>query len=78
MKVGDLVRIKIGYVPPSAPGLIVDVIQKKVWRTQDHDRGVMVNWDKVDAEPHAVVLYAHNDGTINIPLCDLELIHENC
>ena len=36
--------------------------------------GKKVNWDTVEAEPHAAVLYSHNDGTVDIPFIDLEVI----
>lgn len=80
MQVGDLVK----HVVPSGTqrvgsrlvgtrvGLVVDLIQKKCWRTQE--LGPNVNWDLVKAEPHAVVLYPHNAGTISIPIEDLVLV----
>ena len=67
MKVGDLVLHKQKL--SSEAGLVVDIIQKKVWRA--HDRGKAVNWDLVEPEPHAVVLWSHNDGTVNIPFTEL-------
>ena len=66
MKIGDLVKASYS----EAIGLVVDVIQKKVWRASENT----VNWSKVNPEPHAVVLYAHNDGTVNIPVADLEVM----
>ena len=71
MKSGDLVQVKHS----EAIGIVVDIVQKKCWRTSE--RGVGVDWNKVDPEPHAVVLYAHNSGTINIPVVDLEVISES-
>ena len=71
MKSGDLVQAKHS----EAIGIVVDIVQKKCWRTSE--RGVGVDWNKVDPEPHAVVLYAHNSGTINIPVVDLEVISES-
>jgi hypothetical protein len=68
MKIGSLVRAEYS----EAIGIVVDVIQKKVWRTSE--QGKAVNWNNVEPEPHAVILYAHNDGTVNIPTCDLEII----
>ena len=70
MKVGDLVKLKKGA---TRCGVVIDMIQKKVWRTHIH--GKKVNWDIVDPEPHAVVLYA--DDTMCIPLTDLEGAHES-
>mgnify|MGYP001208828583 CR=1 FL=1 len=67
MQVGDLVRAQYS----EAVGLVVDVIQKKVWRTDSH--GKKIDWNKVDPEPHAVVLYSHNEGTVDIPIIDLEV-----
>ena len=67
MKVGDLVKAQYS----EAVGLVVDVIQKKVWRT--HELGRKVNWELVEPEPHAVVLYSHNKGTVDIPIIDLEV-----
>ena len=71
MKVGDLVKAEYS----DAVGIVVDIIQKKVWRTEKH--GKNVDWAKIDPEPHAVILYSHNDGTVNIPLTDLEVVNEN-
>ena len=56
-------------------GLVIDIVEKKVWRAGS--MGKKVNWDAVDPEPHAVVLFPHNDGTINMPVVDLEVINEN-
>ena len=71
MKIGDLVRhasfTRIGRV-----GLIVDVFEKKVFRGP----GNIINWDDIDPEPHAAVLYAHNDGTVNIPAIELQVVDE--
>ena len=69
MEVGNLVRAECS----EAIGIIVDIIDKKVWRV--HDNGVKVNWDTVEPEPHAVVLYSHNDGTVSIPFSDLTVLN---
>ena len=69
MEVGNLVRAEYS----EAIGIIVDIIDKKVWRV--HDNGVKVNWDTVEPEPHAVVLYSHNDGTVSIPFSDLIVLN---
>ncbi len=68
MKVGKLVRAEYS----EAIGIVVDIIQKKVWRT--NVQGKKIDWNKVDPEPHAVVLYSHNEGTVDIPLTDLEAV----
>ena len=71
MEAGSLVRAEYS----EAIGIVVDIIDKKVWRV--HDNGVKVNWDTVEPEPHAVVLYSHNDGTIDIPVTELETVGES-
>ena len=53
---------------------VYDITQKKVWRV--HEQGKKVNWNNVDPEPHAVVLWGHNEGTIEIPFSELEVISE--
>ena len=70
MKAGNLVRAEYS----EAIGIVIDIIQKKVWRTST--QGNKVDWNKVEPEPHAVVLYSHNDGTVNIPTCELEVVSE--
>lgn len=70
MKVGDLVKAEHS----ETIGIVIDVVQKKVWRS-----GIMgkkVNWDLVDPEPHAAVLYSHNNDTVNIPFTELEVVNE--
>ena len=71
MKVGDLVRAQYS----EAAGLVVDITQKKVWCTDS--RGKKIDWNKVEPEPHAVVLYSHNDGTVDIPIAELEIVCES-
>ena len=71
MKVGDLVLHKQKL--SSEAGLVVDIIQKKVWRTEI--QGKKLDWSKVDPEPHAVVLWSHNDGTVNIPFTELVVLN---
>ena len=72
MRVGDLVKHK--DIPTGSMGIVVDVIQKKIWRT--HTQGIKVDWNTVKAEPHAVVMFSHNTETINIPVVELEVINE--
>ena len=67
MKVGDLVRLKKGS---TRLGVMVDIIQKKCWRT--HERGAKINWETIEPEPHAVVMY--DDDFLNIPTVDLEVV----
>ena len=69
MKVGDLARYKgddLGKV-----GLVVDIIQKKCWRTAI--QGKQIDWNAVDPEPHAVVLWEHNDEPVTVPFTELYL-----
>ena len=72
MKVGDLVKLKNTARPYGQSGIIVEIIHKKVHRVAEH--GKSVDWSKLDPEPHGVVLFAHNSGTINIPTSELELV----
>ncbi len=70
MKVGDMVRSRRSTLSRRVPvGLVVEIIQKKCWRT--NVQGKKINWDIVDPEPHAVVLY--RDSTLTIPVADLEV-----
>ena len=69
MKAGDLVKLKEGS---SGMGVTIEIIQKKCWRS--NELGPLVDWSKIDPEPHAVVLFPHNEGTINIPVIDLEVV----
>ncbi len=71
MKVGDLVRHRDG----DSTGMVVDMTQRKVWRSSL--RVCRIDWDKIQPEPHAVVLWSHNDGTIEIPLEELEPVDES-
>ena len=69
MKVGDLVKTVRRYGRVQA-GLVTDIVEKKCWRTDE--LGKAVDWNKVEPEPHAVVLVGDEYHTI--PLTDLELI----
>ena len=71
MKIGDLVKSSSNW--GSRAGLIVDLIDKKCWRT--HILGKAVDWGKIDPEPHAVVVTGGRKLTI--PLTDLEPASEN-
>ncbi|MDB4337651.1 hypothetical protein OAA09_01375 [bacterium] len=68
MKIGDLVRAEHS----EKVGIVVEIIQKKCWRTWRD--GPHIDWRKVDPEPHGVVLYSHNDGTVEIPAVELILV----
>ena len=70
MKVGDLVNHK--QVNDSRAGLVVELIEKKCWRTDVF--GTKIDWGKIEPEPHAVVLV--NGDKRTIPLTDLELLVE--
>tara|TARA_B100000214_G_scaffold354692_1_gene311804 strand:+ start:1191 stop:1427 length:237 start_codon:yes stop_codon:yes gene_type:complete len=77
MKVGDLVRHHSAARNTHAVeplGLVVDIVQKKVWRT--NLQGKRVNWAKVDPEPHAVVLYSQH-GALSVPVIELEVCNES-
>jgi hypothetical protein len=80
MKVGDLVRSVFDGEPlgssPGKIGIVVDMIQKKCWRT--NIQGKKVDWNSIDSEPHAVVSYVSNNGTlVAIPTVDLEVLSES-
>jgi hypothetical protein len=57
---------------PDRWGLVVDVIQKKCWRTGE--LGPAIDWDLVEAEPHAVILFPWNDEPITMPTIELEVM----
>ncbi len=73
MKVGDLVMSI--YNATGEPGIVVDIVEKKVARITGKNK--IVNWDKIEPEPHATVLWSYNDGTINIPISELEVVNED-
>ena len=68
MKVGDLVKLK--GVGDSRAGLIVEFMEKKCWRTDA--LGPKVNWDKIEPESHAVVLF--RSEPLEITVVDLEVL----
>ncbi len=73
MKVGDLVKLSAVHGASFRAGLIVEFIEKKCWRTDV--LGNRIDWEKVDPEPHAIVLI---DGDRRaIPLTDLEVVNES-
>tara|TARA_B100001287_G_C22399964_1_gene397379 strand:- start:160 stop:402 length:243 start_codon:yes stop_codon:yes gene_type:complete len=79
MKSGDLVRPGRSawgsgfHAGGYRTGLVVEVIDKKHWNTSTH--GKKVNWNAVDPEPHAVVVWS-NGLERTIPICELEVINE--
>jgi len=68
MKVGDLVKLK--GVGDSRAGLIVEFMEKKCWRTDA--LGPKVDWDKIQPESHAVVVF--RSDRLEIPIADLEAV----
>ena len=68
MKVGDLVKLK--GVGDSRAGLIVEFMEKKCWRTDA--LGPKVDWDKIQPESHAVVVF--RSDRLEIPVLDLETV----
>jgi len=70
MKVGDLVKLCVSR--GASLGLIVDLVEKKCWRTDV--LGNKINWGKIEPEPHAVVIIGDSQRTI--PLTDLEPVDE--
>ena len=73
MKVGDLVRIKTTREPhgdEDRTGVITRMFEKKCWRTQE--RGPVVDWRKIDPEPHADVML--NGGVMSFPVLELVLV----
>ena len=72
MKIGDLVKLSAANGASFRAGLIVELTEKKCWRTDA--LGKKVNWNKVEPEPHAVVLI--NGDKRTIPVTDLEVIDE--
>lgn len=74
MKIGSLVKLTESiWGNPALVGLVVDVVEKKCWRT--HERGKRVDWGRVEPEPHAVVVIKGDRRTI--PVTDLEVINES-
>ena len=74
MKIGDLVKLSpMTRRTPKRVGLIVELIEKKCWRTDE--LGNKIDWNKVDPEPHAVVLV--NGKKLTLPMIDLEAVNES-
>jgi hypothetical protein len=70
MKIGDLVKYR--GMEDSRAGLVVGLLEKKCWRT--HILGKAVDWDKIEPEPHAVVLI--KGKKLTFPLTDLDPMDE--
>ena len=66
MKIGDLVKLEGHH----QTGVVVDIVHKKAWRV--HEKGVKVNWDTVEPEPHAIVMV--DNDFMTRPSVDLDLI----
>tara|TARA_E500000331_G_C17099759_1_gene644820 strand:- start:335 stop:562 length:228 start_codon:yes stop_codon:yes gene_type:complete len=73
MKIGNLVKLlPMTRRTPKRVGVVLDLIDKKCWRTDV--LGNKVDWNKVSPEPHAVVLV---DGRrLTLPLVNLEAIND--
>ena len=54
-------------------GVLVDVIQKKCWRTDE--LGHSVDFSKIEPEPCGVVMF--DDSLLTIPAVDIEVIDES-
>ena len=73
MKIGDLVKLSSSHGASFRVGLIVDLVDKKCWRTDVF--GNKIDWNKVEPEPHAVIVI--NGDKITFPATDLEVIDES-
>jgi hypothetical protein len=75
MEVGDLVKLSTSGSGRASfrVGLIVEFVEKKCWRTEKLG-SLKVDWNKIDPEPHAVVLIRGDKRAI--PVTDLELVNE--
>jgi len=73
MKVGDLVKLRSMHRrQEERAGLVVELLDKKVWRTDA--MGKNVNWDKAKTEPHAKVLVG--EKYLTIPVSELKVVGE--
>jgi len=74
MKIGSLVQYAGKVVSgPNDIGIVIDLIDKKCWRTSVNGPGV--NWSIVEPEPHAIVMYS-DERTVTIPAIELRAISE--
>jgi len=73
MKVGDLVKLRSMHRrQEERAGLIVELLDKKVWRTDT--MGKNVDWNKAETEPHAKVLIG--EKYLTIPVSELKVVGE--
>jgi len=71
MKVGDLVKLRSMHRrQEERAGLIVELLDKKCWRTDT--MGKKVDWNKVATEPHAKVLVG--EKYLTVPVSELKVI----
>ena len=71
MKIGDLVKLSPArWGTHQTAGIIVEFIEKKCWRTDA--LGPKVNWDKIEPELHAVIMF--RSDRLEIPIVDLEIL----
>lgn len=73
MKVGDLVKVFESSRRWGCVGVVVKLFEKKIWRT--HVLGKKVNWNKIEPEPVADVMFGERVATI--PLVDMEVLNES-
>jgi len=76
MKVGDIVQRRWGGWNAAKTsgqlGIVIRLFEKKCWRTES--LGATIQWDLIDPEPHAEVMFDNN--LLSIPLTDLVVSHE--
>lgn len=71
LKVGDLVKLKSTHRnQEQRAGLVVELLDKKCWRTDE--LGKSIDWNKLEPEPHAVVLVG--DKYLTMPIVNLDLV----
>ena len=75
MKPGDLVRHTQLCITGTRVGLVIGTTEKKCWRTSE--QGKKINWDIIDPELHAVVMYPGPSKPLAIPVVDLEVVSES-
>ena len=73
MKVGDLVKVFQNSRRWGRTGVVVKLFEKKIWRT--HILGKKVNWNKIEPEPVADVVFG--ERVVTMPLVDLEVVNES-
>jgi len=77
MKVGDLVRHCPKHtkkrLSSESTGVVIEMTEKKVARLTDENK--VVNWNEIQPEPHAVVIWGN--GKITMPVSELEVVSES-